>query len=311
MRSGNILTNALVSGRDFVVVMASFIIVGSMTNPSKAIPIETSNSPIFKQDFTASGGLDYNFNQPGLINRLFDYSQDKLFFDDSRVIPSPQGLLYYQGSSADNLAGKIARRGSSNPTFRAIDTEGKIVDVTTTEDNIIRDEIGRPVNVVSTDPSKLTVVGQSTDVVKRCSSGQLVGDNCQSKTKVDSLTGFVQGAVKTGSNTAVLAGYDSFGSTAYGAGAIKLDNLALTAGADRQGLIYSAAYSVGNFSPFYARQRGLDNYGIEYRASDNFAFSGALRGDNSFVGGIRVDLGSGKGKEAATSARVAESVAKN
>jgi hypothetical protein len=194
-------------------ILGLFAAAGTVApEKAKSMPIETSNSPIFKQNFTFTGGANYGFNQ------------------QSRQKVTP-----------------------------------RVVEINGTHIPLCQYGI-TPVN------------GKCPDIINRNGT---------------SFTGYGQGAVRVGGNTAILGGYDSNGKTIYGAAAAKFDGLAITAGADRYGIRYSAAYSVGPVSPFYARQQALDHYGVDIRMSDNFSINGAYRGDGSYLAGVRLDVGGG------------------
>lgn len=208
------------------------IITAASVAPVDAMPIETSNSPIFKNDYTVSGGLDYRVNG-GVIKSTPRYLQT--------------------GTNAILTKTK----------------DGKFVDA----------------DHVEVDAKHVTT---------RCNAGSiLVKALCEIAINPN-VTGYGQGAVRTGGNTAIFGGYDSSGKKVYGGAAVRLDNLALTAGYDGN-VTGSVAYSVGSFSPFVAYQRNITNYGLEYRPSDNLALVASTGGSGNYAAGLRFDIGSGGG----------------
>jgi hypothetical protein len=255
---------------------------------AKAMPIETATSPIFQKNYTATGGLDYGFNQPNFDSRSFNNATDNLFQDGDRVRVGSDNVLFFSELSSRRLSSYI-RDGQR--IYQQVNSSGQIVDIVVPESAVVRDDAGRPIQI---DPAQATVIGNNTTVIRRCSNGELSGNSCRTPNRAgNSLTGYVQGAIRTGGNTSVLGGYDSNGNTAYVAGAVKWSDLAMTLGYDNKGLTYSAAYSIGAVSPFYAKQRGLNHYGMDLRFSSDLSVNAAYRSDNSYLAGLRVDV-SGK-----------------
>lgn len=232
---------------NIALIIGLFVAAGSIApHKAKAIPIETSNSPIFEQDYTGTIGIDVNSNKPSLTTRPYSYGKDNLFFGNKAVVLGKDNQLFDKATH-------------------------------------------KP--VLLPDHTPATLANSFKQLTGSCNGGQLVGQNCQTKSVYTDITAYGQGAARIGGNTALLGGWDSNGRTAYGAAAVKLDNLTLTAGGDRFGVTGSAAYSLGSFSPFYAYQRGISNYGADYRLSDNFSINGGYRSDNTYFVGARIDVG--------------------
>jgi hypothetical protein len=243
-------------------ILAAFALAGTVApSKAKAVPIETSNSPIFKQDWTATVGVDNNFGKELTIdsNRLFGAQPAKLTVDQRTAeFLNPTKTDQYYDTRSDQYVKHVA-----SGVFQRGD--------------------GFTVN--------------AANVVQLCSGGttRAVGSNCNTRSKqaaVSSFTAYGQGAVRTGGNTAIFAGYNGDGKTVYGGAAVALGQLALTGGADKYGARYSAAYSIGSFSPFYLKQNNLDHYGLDYRLNDNLSVNAAYRSDKTYVAGLGFDVGS-------------------
>lgn len=277
-------TTILETIKSLALCIGAAVAVGSIAPAAKSLPIETSNSPIFKQDYTGTVGIDANIDRTKTKNRAFEGNDpDVVTLNGERVKVRPSDNVVVESAT-----GRPARRFvHGSPVFSQL-VNGHYRDITVAPDKVTRNATGGIDNI---DATGAVVRGLTAGLAGTCRPGTLVGQNCQTKSKYSDITGYGQGAVRTGGNTAILGGYDSNGNTAYAAAAVKLDNLALTAGGDRFGLTGSAAYSIGALSPFIAYQRGLTNYGIDYRMSDNFSLNAAYRSDNSYQVGARIDVG--------------------
>lgn len=193
------------ASKSLAVIIGGFILVGSVA-PAEAIPIEPANSPIYSNDSTYSGGLDYS------------------------------------SKAAKYVEPKKGKNGLVCPH-----------------------------------------------------ETKLIGRRCLVQPGIDQYTGYVQGAVRTGGNTAIFGGYDTNGQTLYGGVGAKLGNAAVTVGYDGKptGMV---AYSLGALSPFAAYQRGKMHYGADFRLSEYSAVNVSYRDDGAVVAGIRVDFGTGSRK---------------
>lgn len=271
---------------NIALIVGAFVAAGSIApNKAKAIPIETSNSPIFGQDWTGSVGADINSNRAATSTRKYDPNKDNLLASDgkTKLTIRPDGVLVYK----DTHRPYVGIDEKENYVIKRL-IDGQYRNVLLTKHEVVYTP---NVGITDVHPAGGLVTSIANDLLGSCNGGQLVGQNCQTRSTYNDITAYGQGAVRTGGNTAILGGYDSNSQTVYGAGAVKLDNLALTAGADRFGPTGSAAYSIGAVSPFIAYQRGLTNYGADFRLSDNLSLNAAYRSDNSYFLGARIDVG--------------------
>jgi ribosomal protein S8 len=137
-----------------------------------------------------------------------------------------------------------------------------------------------------------------TDNAKRDETDSVIRKASKKTTKTDNpLTseGYIKLSKKIGNDATIGAVYykDAIAPEL----AIRNGDLVLAAGyqfGDRHSITGSAAYSIGNFSPFAAYRDKAMHYGAEFQLGNNAAVQAAYRPDgNQYSVGLRLDIGTG------------------